>query len=155
MSRAKIAPYHVMGPVGNGINFHDPQARIPFHFFGVRPGRGLVAANGRDPRPQLRELSLQWFHFPNPATQIRIARPEFWSYSSSLFFRRQGRQHPLDLNSITLLHLLNQPVGFGKEEGSIKNKHAQTWPHTRGNVDQGDSLWAESRRNGHILAIGL
>ena len=49
ISRAEIAPYHFVSPIGDGIDLRNSQGRIPFNLSGIRPRGGLFAADGRDP----------------------------------------------------------------------------------------------------------
>src|SRR5271155_1986212 len=73
---ADVAPDLIGSPVGNRVDLYQAKFCIPFNFARSRPRGSLVAANARDPRPQLAQLATQRFDLAHIAALIGLAAPQ-------------------------------------------------------------------------------
>src|SRR5438045_3182882 len=73
--REDVIPNILRGPVGNRIDLHQLEFRVPFNLACARTRRSLIAADGRDPCGQTREFFLEGTNFSQRAAVIRLHRP--------------------------------------------------------------------------------
>jgi hypothetical protein len=146
--RPDVVPYLLPIPVSERIDLKQSELGIPVELPRVGAGRGLVATDTRDPGIELAEFLSERLDFADAAALVGLAAPEGRTELPRLLLGRKPRLGALHLDVITTLDIVDQRIGFGKQEVSILGENTKVWTHLGGEVNQYDVLGAEARGNG-------
>ena len=111
-----VAPDFLACPVGDGADFYQVKLRVPIDF-ADRGARGsLVATNCGNPGIERRQLSAQRLDFRKLQHWSGIAFPQRFAVCEVLVSWRQFGIEPLDFDSVSRFHSIDQVISFGEQK---------------------------------------
>src|SRR5579864_150582 len=150
----RVVPDHLARPIGQWANLNQVELRVPVHLEHPRTFASLIAANGRNPGIEGRQLSPQRLDLAQIAALVGIARPKPRPMFAFLFFRCEVGVQTLDLDAVLLFDAVHQVVGFGEKKLRVSSEDLHTGIDAPRDIGQHHAFNAHARGQGNIFPIG-